>query len=148
MHTHARHVEPVSYAGEITPPEAWERLKRENDAVLIDVRTPPEWSFSGEPDLSALGKDQLRLSWKLFPTYALNDQFISALKAAGLKQDAPLLFLCRTGGRSLDAAIAATAQGFSRCYNITDGFEGAPNAHHQRGMLTGWKASGLPWRQS
>lgn len=145
---HATHVEPAAYAGEVTPPEAWERLKREKDAVLVDVRTPPEWAFSGEPDLSALDKEPLRLSWKFFPSYALNAQFVDSLKGLGLKSDAPLLFLCRTGGRSLDAACAATAEGFTRCYNITDGFEGMPNEHHQRGALTGWKASGLPWIQS
>ena len=152
-HTHARHVAPSyagaqSYAGEISPREAWEQLKHDADAVLVDVRTPPEWAFSGEPNLSALGKEPLRISWKLFPTYTLNDRFIASLKEAGVKPNVQVLFLCRTGGRSLDAAIAATAEGFSRCYNITDGFDGAPNEHRQRGTVSGWKALGLPWAQS
>ncbi len=151
--THARHVAPevyapAGYAGEISSRQAWEQLKSDADAVLVDVRTPPEWAFSGEPDLSALGKEVFRISWKLFPSYAVNDRFVAMLKEAGIRQDAPLLFLCRTGGRSLDAACAATAEGFSRCYNITDGFEGALNEHRQRGALSGWKASGLPWGQS
>jgi rhodanese-related sulfurtransferase len=128
--------------------QAWECLAGDESAVLVDVRTPPEWAFSGEPDLSTLGKEPLRISWKIFPSYALNERFIATLMDAGLKKSAPLLFLCRTGGRSLDAAIAATSKGFSRCYNITDGFEGPQNEQHQRGLTAGWKAAVLPWRQS
>lgn len=137
-----------TYAGEISAQEAWNCLQCDVRAVLVDVRTPPEWAFSGEPDLTSLGKEQLRISWKIFPTYILNERFVEALEGVGLAKDVPLLFLCRTGGRSLDAAIAAARQGFLHCYNITDGFEGAPNGQHQRGMVSGWKAAGLPWRQS
>lgn len=146
LRAHTRH--PQAYAGEMSPSQAWDCLTRDADALLVDVRTPPEWAFSGEPDLSSLAKEPLRLSWKFFPSYAVNENFIALLKAAGLKADAPLLFLCRTGGRSLDAATAATAAGFTHCYNITDGFEGPPNEQHQRGGLAGWRAAGLPWRQS
>ncbi len=123
-------------------------VKRDASAVLIDVRTPPEWAFSGEPDLSSIGKEHLRISWKTFPSYAVNENFAASLKEAGVKPYAPLFFICRTGGRSLDAACAVTAAGFSHCYNVTDGFEGPPNEHHQRGTIAGWKAAGLPWRQS
>ena len=138
-HTHARHVQPA-YAGEVTPREAWERLSRDADAVLIDVRTPPEWAFAGEPDLRSVGKKLHKISWKIFPTYAVNERFVETLQESGITPEATLLFLCRTGGRSLDAAIAATSAGYSRCYNITDGFEGAPNEQQQRGLLNGWKA--------
>jgi rhodanese-related sulfurtransferase len=147
-HAHARHVEYPLYAGEISSLDAWEYLRRDASAMLIDVRTPPEWAFSGEPDLSPLGKEPLRLSWKLFPSYAINERFADMLKEAGIKDYAPLFFICRTGGRSLDAAVAATSAGFSHCYNVTDGFEGPLNGQHQRGMLAGWKSAGLPWRQS
>jgi len=146
LHAHTRHEE--TYAGEMSPREAWDCLNRDASSTLVDVRTPPEWAFSGEPDLSVLGKEPLKISWKIFPSYTVNDRFVASLIDAGLAQNAPLLFLCRTGGRSLDAAIAATAQGFTACYNITDGFEGAPNEQQQRGTIAGWKASGLPWRQS
>ncbi len=148
MRAQARHEKFPAYAGEISPRDAWEYLRRDASAVLIDVRTPPEWAFSGEPDLSSLGKDPLRISWKVFPTYAVNDRFTDALRQEGVKDYAPLFFICRTGGRSLDAAIAATAAGFSHCYNITDGFEGPLNEQNQRSMVAGWRASGLPWRQS
>ena len=145
--SHARHVMPA-YAGEISPKAAWKLLQEDPAAVLVDVRTPPEWAFSGEANLGSIGKETLRISWKLFPAYTVNEYFTASLKEAGIASDAPLLFLCRTGGRSLDAACAATAQGFTRCYNVTDGFEGAANENRQRGMISGWKASGLPWSQS
>jgi rhodanese-related sulfurtransferase len=148
MQAHAKHVQYSAYAGEISPLEAWEYLRRDASAVLVDVRTPPEWAFSGEPDLSGLGKEHLRVPWKFFPSYAVNERFTDALKEAGLKEYAPVFFLCRTGGRSLDAACATTTAGFSHCYNVTDGFEGPLNQWHQRSMLAGWKASGLPWRQT
>ena len=144
----ARQMRYDLYAGEISPLEAWEYLRRDASAVLVDVRTPPEWAFSGEPDLSPLGKEHLRISWKFFPAYDVNPRFVDLLREAGVKDYAPVFFLCRTGGRSLDAAIATTAAGYSHCYNVTDGFEGPPNQWHQRGAVSGWKASGLPWRQT
>jgi len=59
-----------------------------------------------------------------------------------------LLFLCRSGVRSRAAAIAMTAAGYSRAYNIAQGFEGDPDAERHRGNKNGWKASGLPWKQT
>jgi rhodanese-related sulfurtransferase len=136
-----------AYAGEISPQDAWEYLRRDPKAMLVDVRTPPEWTFCGEPDLRSIGKEPLKISWKLFPTYAVNTHFVTSLKEAGIKDRTPLFFLCRTGGRSLDAACAATAAGYSHCYNVTDGFEGPFNEQHQRSSVAGWRASGLPWLQ-
>ena len=58
-----------------------------------------------------------------------------------------MLFLCRSGVRSIAAAQAATAAGITPAYNITEGFEGPlDDAGHRGGA--GWKATGLPWRQS
>jgi rhodanese-related sulfurtransferase len=139
--------EGLAYAGEISPTETWNRLKNEKNALLIDVRTPPEWTFSGEPNLSELGKDILKISWKLFPTYEVNNAFSAAIKAAGIDFDTPLFFICRTGGRSLDAACAAAEAGYNFAYNVTDGFEGPLDKLQQRGTVSGWKASHLPWRQ-
>ena len=134
----------LSYAGEVSPLEAWEHLKSDKKAVLVDVRTPVEWAYSGEPDLSSIGKEVLKVSWKTFPSYTLNDQFSAFVKAAGIDVEAPLFFLCRTGGRSLDAACAMAGEGYTRCYNVTDGFEGPLDAAHHRSTVAGWKASGLP----
>ena len=37
---------------------------------------------------------------------------------------APLLFICRSGARSRQAAIAMTSAGWAPCFNVSDGFEG------------------------
>lgn len=133
------------YAGEITPRQAFTLLEGNAAAVLVDVRTPPEWSGVGYPDLSSLGKNIIRLSWRVYPAMQRNASFEEQLTAAVPDPGTPLLFLCRSGGRSLDAAIAMTACGYSSCYNITDGFEGTHNSPH--GTASGWKAEALPWRQ-
>ncbi|MHA1113507.1 MAG: rhodanese-like domain-containing protein, partial [Alphaproteobacteria bacterium] len=61
---------------------------------------------------------------------------------------APTLFLCRSGARSMAAAMAMTALGHTDCRNIVEGFEGDLNGDHHRGEASGWKAAGLPWEQS
>ncbi len=138
----------VAYGGEVSALETWEALQSIPDAQLVDVRTPPEWSFSGIPTLASVGKKPLPLSWKLFPSYEVNPDFIAALQRSVANRETPLFFLCRTGGRSLDAAAAATAAGYTHAFNVTDGFEGPSNAERQRGQLAGWRAAGLPWEQS
>ena len=40
-----------SYAGDVTPREAWEVLSSDPDATLVDVRSSAEWTFVGLPDL-------------------------------------------------------------------------------------------------
>ncbi len=135
------------YAGDLTPEEAWQLLEKERGAVLVDVRTQPEWAFVGFPDLSALGKQPELISWQNFPTMAENRNFGEEVTRAVAAPDTPILFLCRSGGRSRAAAIAMTTLGFGRCYNIEDGFEGPPDSERHRGTVAGWKAAGLPWRQ-
>ena len=53
----------VSYAGDITPLEAWKLLSDNPDAVLVDVRTDAEWRFVGVPDLSSLGREVVYIEW-------------------------------------------------------------------------------------
>jgi rhodanese-related sulfurtransferase len=136
-----------TYAGELKPQEAWELLKSDHSAQLVDVRTQAEWSFVGVADLSSLGRQPLLVSWQVFPTMAKNEQFAAQLAAQGVKPEQPLLFLCRSGVRSLAAAELMTAQGYTKCYNVTDGFEGPLDGSRHRGLAAGWKASSLPWVQ-
>jgi rhodanese-related sulfurtransferase len=77
-----------------------------------------------------------------------NERFVDDLLGAGVTSgDRPVVFLCRSGNRSVGAAEAATAAGMGPCYNVSDGFEGDLDEHKHRGA-TGWRASGLPWTQS
>lgn len=145
--TLASHVQNMPYAGDLTPEEAYEFLG-EHPAYLVDVRTVPEWQFTGVPDVSSTQSKLATISWKLYPDFSLNQKFAEQVAALpGLSKETPLVFICRTGGRSLDAAIAMTAAGYATCYNISEGFEGEPDAHAHRGTLQGWKAKKLPWKQ-
>ncbi|WP_066908556.1 rhodanese-like domain-containing protein [Millisia brevis] len=136
----------MTYAGDISPEQAWEVLRDDPTAVLVDVRTTAEWQFVGVPDPSELGKKLVLVEWNSFPGGRRNPQFVDELRDAGVTGDGPVLFLCRSGQRSIGAAEAATAAGIGPSYNILDGFEGGLGADGHRGA-TGWRAVGLPWRQ-
>lgn len=140
------------YAGDVAANEAFALLKENPKAVLVDVRSSAEWSFVGLPDLTSLGRQPLLIEWQSFPGMAPNPRFVeqtrAALAEAGVGAGDPVLFLCRSGARSRNAAIALTEAGFGACYNISDGFEGALDGERHRGRRTGWKAEGLPWAQN
>ena len=133
------------YAGDVSAEEAWEMLQ--GDAVLVDVRTPPEWAFVGTPELGELGKELVLVPWQMFPTMQPNEGFAEQIQAQGVTPDKTVLFICRSGGRSAAAAQAMTAVGYANCYNVLGGFEGPHDAERHRGTVDGWKAKGLPWTQ-
>lgn len=137
----------MSYAGDITPEEAWKILSDNPDAVLVDCRTDAEWKFVGVPDLSGLGRNAVFIEWNSVDG-TRNTNFVADLVAAGIEPaERPVIFLCRSGNRSIGAAEAATAAGIGPSYNVLDGFEGNLDEHRHRGR-TGWRALGLPWVQS
>jgi rhodanese-related sulfurtransferase len=138
----------MTYAGDLSPVAAYELLVADPNAVLIDVRTRAEWSYVGTPDLSAAGREVLLAEWVTFPDGARNPEFLDAVTSAASSPDVPLVFLCRSGVRSVAAAEAATAAGFTAAYNVTEGFEGPPDTSGHRGREAGWKVRGLPWRQT
>ncbi len=145
----AERVKPATagYAGDVAPEEAWRLLSEDTTAVLIDVRTQPEWMLVGVPDLSSIGKETVFVSWQMFPAMNENPKFAAELATRNVMPDQALLFICRSGSRSAGAAEAMTSRGFSRCYNVLEGFEGALDSTHHRSSLGGWKARGLPWIQ-
>ena len=136
----------MSYAGDVSPTEAWTALQQDPRAVLVDVRTHAEWSYVGLPDLRSLGRDVVRVEWQRYPDGSINDRFVDELAAAGVERDQPLYFLCRSGVRSIAAAEAATGAGWTESYNVSEGFEGPHDPQHHRAGA-GWKVAGLPWVQ-
>jgi rhodanese-related sulfurtransferase len=131
----------VSYAGDITPEEAWAKLEQGN-AILVDVRTEGEWAHIGIPDTKATDNDPLFIQWT-FPGGIPNPDFITDLnQQAPEDRGTELLFLCRSGQRSIAAATAATQAGFTS-YNVLEGFEGEPDRYGER-TVNGWKNRGLP----
>jgi rhodanese-related sulfurtransferase len=67
------------------------------------------------------------------------------LSQQGVDKNQALIFMCRTGGRSHNAATVATSLGFTQVYNMLEGFEGEANQLKQRTLINGWKFAGLPW---
>ncbi|MEH3131726.1 MAG: rhodanese-like domain-containing protein [Mycolicibacterium neoaurum] len=139
--------ESPGYAGDITPEQAWELLSDNPEAVLVDCRTEAEWRFVGVPDLAPLRREAVFVEWnRADGTH--NDAFIDDLGRSGIAPGTrPVVFLCRSGNRSIGSAQAATAAGIGPSYNVLDGFEGNLDENGHRGG-TGWKAVGLPWKQS
>ena len=137
----------VSYAGDITPLEAWKLLSDNPQAVLVDVRTDAEWRFVGVPDLSSLGRKVVYIEWNTSDGRR-NENFLTELQdqIPSGQGERPVVFLCRSGNRSIGAAEVATEAGIAPSYNVLDGFEGQLDAHGHRGE-TGWRAVGLPWKQ-
>ena len=128
----------MSYAGDLTPQQAWDKLK--DGAILVDVRTGAEWAHIGRP--KAPSGDPLFIQWNLaggVPNQGFLTELAEQAPEAGT---ADLVFLCRSGQRSIAAAEAATAAGWSS-YNVLEGFEGVPDRYGER-TVNGWKNSGLP----
>jgi rhodanese-related sulfurtransferase len=131
----------VSYAGDLTPDEAWAKLAN-GEAVLVDVRTEEEWAHVGIPDTKGTENDPLFIPW-VFAGGIPNPDFIIELELQGPEdRSTELLFLCRSGNRSVPAAEAATNLGFT-AFNILEGFEGHPGPDGHR-TVNGWKNRGLP----
>ena len=141
-------------AGEVSPTEAWDVLNRDASARLIDVRTRAEWGFVGVPDLEEAGQKPLLVEWASFPDMSLNPRFAEeVMEALGDVPKGPLLFLCRSGVRSLRAAEVVAAHLAEDgvevdCINIAEGFEGDLGPTGHRGTINGWKVRGLAWCQS
>jgi len=139
----------LGYAGDLSATDAWALLQSDPAAQLVDVRTMAEWSFVGLPDLAGIGRQVHCVEWQSYPSMAQNPSFVAQAGAAiGSRKDAPVLLLCRSGGRSRAAAMAMTAAGYEQAYNVAGGFEGDLDKNSHRGGANGWKAAGLPWRQT
>lgn len=60
----------------------------------------------------------------------------------------PVLLICRSGNRSVDAGLALEAAGFTQVINVLEGFEGPLDDDYHRGTQGGWRFRGLPWYQT
>lgn len=137
----------MSYAGDVTPTDAYRALADDPDAVMVDVRTHAELVYVGHPDLSSIGKRLAIIEWH--GSRGSDDgEFIEQLGSIGVAKASPIYFICRSGSRSRFAAMAATRAGYTTAYNVGHGFEGPMDSEGHRGTTVGWKADGLPWRQS
>jgi rhodanese-related sulfurtransferase len=132
----------------IPPPQAHRLYEDDADAVLIDVRSKMEFDYVGHP----IGA--IHMPWAEFPDWSADPaRFVARVRErlaamGGPVETRPLLLLCRSGARSMAAAQALAGAGFTRLYNVAEGFEGDKDAASHRGNLGGWRFHGLPWEQT
>lgn len=129
----------LPYAGALLPAEAYALMQA--GARLVDVRTQAELYWVGRIP------GAVTVEWNSYPGGALNLDFIGQLSDL-VGPDETTMFICRSGGRSHHAAIAASQAGFRRSYNVLEGFEGDKDQLQHRNTSGGWRIAGLPWVQS
>ncbi|HTE16712.1 MAG TPA: rhodanese-like domain-containing protein [Burkholderiales bacterium] len=130
----------LPYAGALTPNEAHELMRHHPNAKLVDVRTRAEWDWVGRVP------NAVEVELMSYPGNRPNDAFITELEKK-VPKNSLVMFLCRSGGRSHNAAGFAAQAGYNNCYNVLEGFEGDRDASGQRNKTGGWRAAGLPWSQ-
>lgn len=128
------------YLGELTPQEAFTLLQLAPGAKIVDVRTRAEWDWVGRVP------GAIEIEWNQYPGGGRNPNFVAELKRQ-VDPEALVMFLCRSGARSIGAASLATEIGYNSCYNILEGFEGDKDINDQRNRIGGWRHAGLPWHQ-
>ena len=129
----------LPYAGGVSPQLAWD-LFSAGEALLVDVRTTEERKFVGHVPGS------LHVAWASGTNLTRNPRFARELEAK-VGKDATVLLLCRSGKRSDLAADVAAKAGFTRVFNVLEGFEGEIDEQQHRGSSDGWRQHGLPWIQ-
>jgi rhodanese-related sulfurtransferase len=134
----------------IAPREAVDMLERDPRALLVDVRSHMEFLFIGHP------VGAVNIPWIDEPDWKVNPRFaaeVRQLVLGGLSHgeggghNVPILLICRSGKRSLEAGELLLKEGFAEVYNIGEGFEGELDDNHHRSSLGGWRFEGLPWEQ-
>lgn len=133
----------------LSPQEAWQILQDDPRAVLVDVRSDMEYLFVGHPS------GAIHIPWIDYPDWKLNPSFVTEVRKLVLggfchdepNSGAPVLLICRSGKRSLEAGNLLIQEGFTDIFNIAEGFEGDLDEHHHRGSRGGWRFHGLPWEQ-
>ena len=133
----------------LSPGDAWQLMQDDPRVVIIDVRSDMEFLFVGHP------KGAIHIPWIDYPDWKLNENFITEVRKLVLggichgspNSGAPVLLICRSGKRSLEAGNLLIKEGFCDVYNVEEGFEGELDENHHRSTLAGWRFHGLPWEQ-
>jgi rhodanese-related sulfurtransferase len=133
----------------LLPLEAWSFIEKNQRAVMIDVRSSMEYLFVGHP------RGSVHVPWIDEPDWIVNPHFVTEVRKVMLGgvgmgnhgSDAPIVLICRSGKRSLEAGKLLISKEFIEVYNVSEGFEGELDDSHHRSTLGGWRFHGLPWEQ-
>jgi len=137
--------EPIA----LTPQQAHQMLHDDPRAVLVDIRSSMEFLFVGHPT------GAVHIAWIDEPDWTVNPHFVTDIRKLLLggvacddgKGCAPVILICRSGKRSLEAGRVLLGSGLPRVYHVDEGFEGELDEHHHRSSLGGWRFHDLPWEQ-
>ena len=130
----------------LTPTQSWQYLQAHPDALFVDVRMEIEYLYVGHPP------GVVHVAWYEYPEMQAHPERFAAQvrREAGVNEGEvhrPVVLLCRSGKRTVDAGLALEAAGFKDVVNVLHGFEGELDEHFKRGRLNGWRFDGLPWEQ-
>ena len=135
----------------LSPQEAWTWLQAEtarraalgqDPPLFVDVRMEIESLYVGRPP----GVENI--PWYEYPDLTPDPaRFAQAVANEAGDRERPILLICRSGKRTLDAGKALEAAGFSEVAHVLHGFEGELNEHFKRSTVNGWRHDGLPWEQ-
>jgi rhodanese-related sulfurtransferase len=130
----------LPYDGALTPAEAYEVMRGDSSAKLVDVRTRAELEWVGRIP------GAIEVELLTYPGSRPNPDFMRELEQQ-VDKGSRVLFICRSGARSHNAATLATQAGYAEAYNVLEGFEGDKDAAGHRSTKGGWRFAGLPWSQ-
>ena len=135
----------------LSPKEAWAWLQAEQTRraaaglegpLFVDVRMEIESLYVGRPP------GVVNIPWYEYPDLTPDPEGFArkVLQEAG-RLDRPVLLICRSGKRTLEAGLALEAAGFQEVVHVLHGFEGDLNEDFKRSSLNGWRYEQLPWEQ-
>ena len=133
----------------LSPKQAWQLMQEDSRTVLVDIRSSMEFLFVGHP------KGAVHVAWIDEPDWDVNPDFVTEIRKlmlGGLVCDsdegcAPVILICRSGKRSLEAGRTLIEAGMKNVMHVDEGFEGELDENHQRSTLGGWRFHQLPWEQ-
>jgi rhodanese-related sulfurtransferase len=135
---------------EIPPQRAWDLLQSNANATLLDVRSSVEYYYVGHPC------GAIHIPYQEAPDWEIDENFAEKVLSALINKtredekivSQPVLVICRSGKRSMEAAEELNRYGFKEIYNIAEGFEGDRDKNNHRSTISGWRFHNLPWEQT
>lgn len=135
----------------LLPTEAWAWLQAHTaqrsdqglePPLFVDVRMEIESLYVGRPP----GVENI--PWYEYPDLSPDaERFAAAVEKEAASRARPILLICRSGKRTLDAGAALETAGFTEVAHVVHGFEGDLDEGFHRSKLNGWRFEGLPWEQ-
>ena len=127
----------------LLPKDAWALIQQQPQALFVDVRMEVESIYVGRPPGVHM------IAWYEYPDLTPNPpEFVRQVeREAQNDKTRTVVLICRSGKRTVDAAVALEAAGFTDVVNVVHGFEGDLDDKFHRSTINGWRKDGLPWEQ-